>query len=405
MYQIEKIRNDFPILFQKIHNHNYIYFDSAATTQKPQCVIDAIVDAYTSTNSNIHRGIHSLSQKSTELYEHAREVVQKFIHAPKKEEIIFTKGATESINLVAYSFGEIAIKEGDEIVISAMEHHSNIVPWQILCEKKGAHLRIIPFCKNGELDMAEYKKGLNHKTKLVAVVHVSNSLGTINPVKEIIDIAHAGDIPVLIDGSQSIQHTPVDVSYLDCDFFVFSGHKVYAPNGIGVLWAKEKWLEKMPPYQSGGDMIKTVTLEKTTYNTLPFKFEAGTTNYVGAHALSVALSYIDDIGVQNVAQHEHELMQFALQSIENVPNIKIIGSSKNKAGAISFLVDGAHPSDVAMILDKQGVAIRTGTHCTEPVMQFYNITGTARLSFGLYNTKQEVEHVIQLLQKIAVMFS
>ncbi|MDA3883081.1 MAG: cysteine desulfurase [Bacteroidales bacterium] len=405
MYPIDKIKNDFPILSQKVHNHDYIYFDSAATTQKPQCVIDAIVYSYTHTNSNIHRGIHTLSRLSTDMYENARTIVQQFINAPKKEEVIFTKGATESINLVASSFGEIAIHEGDEIIISAMEHHSNLVPWQILCEKKQAKLRIIPFTDDGVLDMAVYRGLLSEKTKLVSIVHVSNTLGTINPIEEIIDIAHSYDVPVLVDGSQSIQHTPINVQKIGCDFFVFSGHKVYAPNGIGVLWAKEEYLEKMPPYQSGGDMIETVTLEKTTYNVLPFKFEAGTTNYVGAYALSVALEYLSEIGVARIAQHEHELMQYALQKITDMQHIQIIGTSLVKAGALSFMVDNAHPADIGMILDKQGIAIRTGTHCTEPIMQFYNIPGTVRISFGLYNSIEEIDYFLETIKKVIPMFN
>lgn len=404
MYPIQDIRNDFPILHQKIHGQNFIYFDSAATTQKPQCVIDAIVDMYTRYNSNIHRGIHSLSQKSTELYENAREIVQRFINASKKEEVIFTKGATEAINLVASSLGESYINKGDEIIITAMEHHSNLVPWQILCERKGAVLRFIPFLENGELDMAQYTKLLSAKTKLVSVVHVSNSLGTINPIKEIIDAAHSCYVPVLIDGSQSIQHCPVDVQQLDCDFFVFSGHKIYAPTGIGVLWAKEAWLEKMPPYQGGGDMVETVRLEKTTFNTLPFKFEAGTTNYVGAHALGVALRYVSSIGIESIQTHEHELMQHATKKLQEIEALKIIGTASHKAGAISFWLNGAHPADVGMILDKRGIAIRTGTHCTEPVMHYYGIPGTARISFGMYNTIEEIDSCMQVLRKVASMF-
>jgi len=404
MFDINSIRKDFPILHQKIHNYPLIYFDSAATTQKPQQVIDAIVDSYSKTNSNIHRGIHTLSQISTDLYEQARKKVQQFINAPKDSEIIFTKGVTESINLVAFSFGEAFLKPGDEIIVSAMEHHSNLVPWQMVCERKQAKLRFIPFNNNGVLDIETFKSLLNEKTKLVSIVHVSNSLGTINPIKEIIDIAHSYNVPVLIDGAQSVQHIPIDVQALDCDFFAFSGHKIYAPTGIGVLWGKEKWLEKLPPYQGGGDMIETVTLEKTIYNKLPFKFEAGTSNYVGAYALGVALDYIQNIGIQNIAEHEHSLMQYATQKLQQIEGITIYGNAPQKAGAISFLVAGAHPADIGMILDKKGIAIRTGTHCTEPVMQFYNIPGTARISFGMYNTIEEIDVFMEIVTKVSGMF-
>ncbi|OQA97631.1 MAG: Cysteine desulfurase [Bacteroidetes bacterium ADurb.Bin217] len=404
MYNINSIRNDFPILHQKIHNHDLVYFDNAATTQKPQQVIDAIVHSYTKTNSNIHRGIHTLSQLSTNMYEKARKQVQQFIHAPKSEEIIFTKGVTESINLIAHSFGEAFIKAGDEIIISAMEHHSNMVPWHMLCERKQATLRFIPFNSDGVLDIEAFKNSISEKTKLVSIVHISNSLGTVNPISEIIEIAHSHGIPVCIDGAQSIQHTPIDVQALDCDFFVFSGHKMYAPTGIGVLWGKESWLEKMPPYQGGGDMIETVTLEKITYNTLPFKFEAGTSNYVGAHALGVAIDYIQHIGIQHIETHEHSLMEYATSKLQNIEGLSIIGNAPKKAGAISFKVQGAHPADIGQILDKKGIAIRTGTHCTEPVMQFFNIPGTARMSFGMYNTISEIDYCCDVLNKVTRMF-
>ena len=405
MFDIQSIRNDFPILKQKIHNQNLIYFDSAATTQKPQQVIDAIVDSYSKTNSNIHRGIHTLSQISTDLYEQARKKVQTFINAPKDSEIIFTKGVTESINLVASSFGDAFISKDDEVIVSAMEHHSNLVPWQMLCERKQAKLRFIPFNHDGVLDIEVFKLLLNNRTKLVSIVHVSNSLGTVNPIKEIIDIAHSYNVPVLIDGAQSIQHFPINVQELDCDFFAFSGHKIYAPTGTGVLWGKEKWLEKMPPYQGGGDMIETVTLEKTIYNVLPFKFEAGTTNYVGAHALGVALDYITNIGIEEIAKHEHSLLVHATQKLQAIEGITIIGNAPHKAGAISFLVKGSHPADIGMILDKKGIAIRTGTHCTEPIMQYYKIPGTARVSFGMYNTIKEIDFFAETLQKVARMFA
>jgi len=404
MFDVQSIRKEFPILTQKVNNHDLIYFDNAATTQKPQVVIDAIVDAYTKTNSNIHRGIHTLSQISTTLYEQARQMVQTFINAPHDYEIIFTKGVTESLNLVAQTFGETFLHEGDEVIVSAMEHHSNLVPWQMVCERKGAILKFIPFNHDGVLDVETYKNLFSEKTKFVSVVHVSNTLGTVNPIKELIDIAHSHNVPIMIDGAQSVQHVPIDVQALDCDFFAFSGHKIYAPTGTGVLWGKEKWLEKLPPYQGGGDMIKTVTLEKTIYNTLPFKFEAGTTNYVGAHALGVALKYLMNIGLENIQQHEKELMQYATEKLSAIPQVSIIGNAPHKAGAISFEVAGAHCSDIGMILDKQGIAIRTGTHCTEPIMQFYGVPGTARLSFAMYNTKEEIDYFAKVLSTIALMF-
>ncbi len=404
MYDVQSIRNDFPILRQKVNNHDLVYFDNAATTQKPQIVIDSIVEAYTTTNSNIHRGIHTLSQKSTLLYEQARQMVKTFINAPHDYEVIFTKGVTESLNLVAQTFGEAFVNEDDEIIVSAMEHHSNLVPWQMMCERKKAVLKFIPFNHDGVLDIESYKKLFTEKTKFVSVVHVSNTLGTVNPIKELIAIAHEHNVPIMIDGAQSIQHCPIDVQELDCDFFAFSGHKIYAPTGTGVLWGKEKWLEKLPPYQGGGDMIKTVTLEKTTYNDLPFKFEAGTTNYVGAHALGVALEYVMNVGIKNIQKHETELMHYATEKLAAIPQVTIIGNASEKAGAISFEVEGAHPADIGMILDKQGIAIRTGTHCTEPIMQFYGVPGTARMSFAMYNTKEEIDYFTKILSRVAMMF-
>lgn len=404
MFDVQAIRKDFPILNQKVHNHNLVYFDNAATTQKPQAVIDAIVDSYTHTNSNIHRGIHTLSQISTGLYEDARKNVQRFINAPKDSEIIFTKGVTESLNLVAHTFSEAFLHENDEVIISAMEHHSNLVPWQMVCERKGAHLKFIPFNHDGVLNLEEYEKLFTPKTKFVSVVHVSNSLGTVNPIQKMIAIAHAHNVPIMIDGAQSIQHCKIDVQALGCDFFAFSGHKIYAPTGTGVLWGKEEWLEKLPPYQGGGDMIETVTLEKTTYNKLPFKFEAGTSNYVGAHALGIALNYVSAIGIENIQRHEEELMAHATKKLGEIPQVTIIGNAPQKAGAISFEVDGAHCADIGMILDKQGIAIRTGTHCTEPIMHYYGVPGTARLSFGMYNTKEEIDYFMSMLTKVAAMF-
>ncbi len=404
MFPIKTIRADFPILAQRIHNNPLVYFDNGATTHKPQCVIDAIADSYTRTNSNIHRGIHTLSQLSTDLYEQARMRVQKFINAPQSREIIFTKGVTESINLLAWSFGEKFINTGDEIIVSVMEHHSNLVPWQMLCERKGATLRFIPFFENGELDIKTYKTLLNERTKLVSITHVSNSLGTVNPIKTIIDLAHTQNIPVCIDGAQSVQHMAIDVQALDCDFFAFSGHKMYAPTGTGVLWGKEKWLAELPPYQGGGGMIKTVTLAHTEYNEIPFRFEAGTPDYVGAHALGVALEYVQKIGLAAIELHETELLNHATKCLQAIENVKIIGNAQHKSGAISFVVQGAHPADIGMILDKKGIAIRTGTHCTEPVMQFYDIPATARISFGMYNTIDEVNFFADTLQKVVRMF-
>ncbi|MCL2328814.1 MAG: cysteine desulfurase [Bacteroidetes bacterium] len=404
MFPIQSIRADFPILAQRIHNNPLVYFDNGATTQKPQCVIDAIVDSYTRTNSNIHRGIHSLSQCSTDLYEQARERVRKFINAPHGREIIFTKGVTESINLLAWSFGEKFIHEGDEIIVSTMEHHSNLVPWQMLCERKNAKLRFIPFFENGELDIECFKTLLNERTKLVSVTHISNTLGTVNPIKQIIDLAHAQGVPVCIDGAQSVQHTAIDVQALDCDFFAFSGHKIYAPTGIGVLWGKEQWLNDLPPYQGGGGMIKTVTLAHTDFNEIPFRFEAGTPDYVDAHALGVALEYVQSIGITGIEQHETELLNHATKRLQEIDAVRIIGTAAHKSGAISFVVNNAHPADIGMILDKKGIAIRTGTHCTEPVMQFYNIPATARVSFAMYNTLDEVDFFADTLRKVVRMF-
>lgn len=404
MYPIESIRNEFPILARRIHNNPLVYLDNAATTQKPQCVINAIVDSYSRTNSNIHRGIHTLSQETTDLYEQARERVRSFLNAPQSREIIFTKSVTEAINLLAWSFGERFIAEGDEIIISAMEHHSNLIPWQMLCERKQATLRFIPLFESGELDMETYKTLFNKHTKLVSVAHVANSLGTVNPLKEIIDIAHEHNVPVCVDGAQSVQHTAIDVQALDCDFFAFSGHKIYAPTGIGVLWGKEKWLSELPPYQGGGGMVKTVSLQHTDYNELPFRFEAGTPNYVGAHALGVALEYVQSIGLAAIEKHENALLERATQRLQQIEAVQLIGTAQHKAGAVSFTVAGAHPSDIGMILDKKGIAIRTGTHCTEPIMQFYCISATARASFGLYNTLEEVDFFADTLENVVRMF-
>lgn len=400
---IEKIRNDFPILHQKIHNKQLVYLDNTATTQKPKKVIDTISEYYLKYNSNIHRGVHFLSEKTTEAYENARKTVQTFIHAKHPHEIIFTKGTTDSINLVANSFGEQFINQGDEIIVSEMEHHSNIVPWQILRQRKGAILKVIPFNNKGELIISEFEKLISEKTKLVAIVHVSNTLGTINPIKEIIKKAHNYNIPVLIDGAQAIQHLIVDVQELDCDFYAFSGHKVYGPTGIGVLYGKENLLNEIPPYQVGGDMIESVTFEKTIYNILPFKFEAGTSNYIGAIGLAAAIEYISSIGIKNIALYEEELLKYATDKLYQIDGLKIYGNANKKTSAISFLIDGIHHYDAGMILDKMGIAVRTGLHCTQPIMDHFNIQGTVRASFAFYNTKQEIDILYDALLKVIQM--
>ncbi len=403
-YNVTDIRKDFPILKQQVHGKQLVYLDNSATTQKPQRVIDAITKCYTQYNSNIHRGIHKLSQMSTLAYEEARETAARFINAADSCEVIFTRGATESINLVASTFGEM-LQEGDHIVVSAMEHHSNLVPWQMLALRKNLKLSFIPFSHKGELDMEAYAQLLAQKPKLVSVVHVSNSLGTVNPIKTIIDQAHAVGAKVLIGAAQSIQHMPIDVQVLDCDFLALSGHKVYGPTGIGVLYGKAALLNEMPPYQGGGDMIETVSLERTIFNKLPFKYEAGTANYVGAIALGEALKYVSEIGLNEIAAHEDRLLALAEEGLRQIRGLTIYGNADKKAGAVSFLIEGAHAADLGMILDKQGIAIRTGTHCTEPVMQFYGIAGTARMSFGMYNTEDEVEYTVNMVKRAQQMFA
>lgn len=403
--QIQTIRNDFPILKEHIYNRNLIYFDNAATTQKPRCVVDSIEDAYYHTNSNIHRGVHFLSQKATTAHEDSRKQIADFIKAKNANEIIFTRGATEAINLVAFSYGEAFCHAGDEIVVSVMEHHSNIVPWQMLCERKGMKLRVIPMDENGELDMETFKTLLNSNTRMVAVSHVSNVLGTVNPVKEIIRTAHKQNIPVLIDGAQAVAHIAVDIEDMDADFYVFSGHKIYAPTGIGVLYGKEKWLNAMPPYQGGGEMIAKVSFEKTTYNELPFKFEAGTPDYIGSVALAKAIAYVQDIGLDNIAAYEHELLTYATQRLNEIENIRIIGTAQEKSGVISFLIGNTHPYDVGMLLDKLGIAVRTGHHCAQPLIDFLGIPGTVRASFAFYNTKEEIDIFIESLKKVSAMLA
>jgi len=400
---ISQIRKDFPILKREVNGKPLVYFDNGATSQKPQVVIDAITNYYTNENSNIHRGIHTLSQEATDAYEKARTTVQQFINAKHNHEIIFTSGTTGSINLVASSFGKKYIQAGDEIIISTMEHHSNIVPWQMLCEEKGAVLKVIPINDKGELLLEEFKKLLSSKTKMVAITHVSNTLGTINPVKEIIKLAKAVGAFVLIDGAQAVPHTKVDVQALDCDFYAFSGHKMFGPTGVGILYGKESILNELPPYQGGGDMIKTVTFEKTTYNELPHKFEAGTPNIVGGIGLGVAINYMNSIGIDNIEAYEHELLAYATEQIKQIEGVRIIGEAQNKASVLSFLVDGTHPTDIGMIIDKLGIAIRTGHHCTEPLMNRFNIPGTARASFAFYNTKEEIDTFILALERALKM--
>lgn len=401
--EIQHIRTDFPILTEKIYNKPLIYFDNAATTQKPKAVLDRIMYGYEHLNANIHRGVHFLSQKATEAHEEARKLVASYINAASSDEIIFTRGTTEAINLVAFSYGEYACSVGDEIVISVMEHHSNIVPWQMLCERKGMKLRIIPINEKGELNPDVFRSLINTRTKLVAITHVSNVLGTINPVKEIIKAAHAGNVPVLIDGAQAIPHINVDMQDLDADFYVFSGHKVYAPTGIGVLYGKREWLEKIPPYQGGGEMIQTVTFEKTTYNELPFKFEAGTPDYIGSTALAEALKYLEKIGIERIAAYEKELTEYATNRLMEIDGMKIFGTSEHKSAVISFLVGNIHPYDIGMLLDKLGIAVRTGHHCAQPLIDSLGIPGTVRASFAFYNTKEEVDTFIEALKRVVEM--
>ncbi len=401
----EQIRADFPILSEKIYNKPLIYFDNGATTQKPQCVVERIENGYYHLNANIHRGVHFLSQKATEAHEAARQTVADFLGTPRREEIIFTRGTTEAINLVAFSFGEAFCSEGDEIVISVMEHHSNIVPWQMLCERKKMKLRVIPMNEKGELEIAVFQQLLNERTKLVSVAHVSNVLGTINPVKDMIQMAHRMNIPVLVDGAQAVPHIRVDVLDLDADFYVFSGHKIYGPTGIGVLYGKEKWLNAIPPYQGGGEMISTVTFEKTTYNELPYKFEAGTPDYIGSTALAEALKYVLKTGIDQIADYEHELTDYATERLLEIENVRIIGTAKEKSSVISFLVGNIHPYDIGMLLDKLGIAVRTGHHCAQPLIDTLGIPGTVRASFAFYNTKKEIDLFIEALKRVVEMLS
>ena len=404
-FNIQKIRNDFPILGEKIYDKPLVYLDNGATTQKPRVVMETLEEIYARKNSSIHRGIHYLSEQMTEAYEEAREEVRSFINASDTKEIIFTSGTTGSVNTLAFSFGEKYVGEGDEIILSEMEHHSNLVPWQMLCERKKARLRVIPFDDRGELIMEEYTKLINERTRLVAVTYASNSLGTVNPVKEITRIAHEAGVPVMIDGAQMVQHGPVDVQDLDCDFFAFSGHKIFGPTGIGILFGKEQYLEEMPPGQGGGDMVDCVTFDKTTYNELPFKFEAGTTNYAGAIGMASALNYFRNLGIENVQQHEADLLKYATGKLQEVDGLVLYGTAKNKISVLSFLLEGVHPYDAGMILDKMGVAVRTGTHCTQPVMDHFNIDGTIRASMVFYNTREEIDLLVNGLERVRKMFS
>ncbi len=405
MYDINKIREDFPILQREVNKRPLIYFDNAATTQKPNCVIEAISQAYWQTNSNVHRGVHKLSQESTELHEGARRRIAEFLGAESSDEIIFTRGTTESINLVATSFGNTFVGEGDEIIISTMEHHANIVPWQMLAERKGAKLKVIRLNSIGELDLEHYKALLSERTKIVALSHASNVLGTINPIKEVIDLAHDRGVAVLIDGAQAVAHCPVNVQDLGADFYVFSGHKIYAPTGIGVLYGKREYLEKMPPYMGGGEMIAKVTFQKTTYNELPFKFEAGTPDYIGSQALAKAIDYLEGIGLEKIASYEAELLDYASKRLlDEFPNAYIFGQAKEKTAILSFGIGDIHPFDLGTLLDQLGIAIRTGHHCAEPLLNEFGYTAMARASFALYNTKEEIDKFFEALHRIVAMF-
>lgn len=403
MVNIEEIRKEFPILESRIYDKPLVYLDNAATTQKPKCVIDTISNVYTTMNSNVHRGVHHLSQVATTAMENSRETVRKFIGAKHSHEIIFTRGTTESINLVASSYGNTLLKEGDEIIISAMEHHSNIVPWQLLHARTGVKFRVIPLTGNCKLDIEAYKGMFNEKTRLVSVTHVSNVLGSTNPIKEIIEIAHSNDVPVLVDGAQSIPHKKIDVMELDADFFAFSGHKIYGPTGVGVLYGKELWLETMQPYNGGGEMIKSVRFDKTSFNDLPYKFEAGTPDYVGIIALGKAIEWVNSLGIENIAAHEHELTRYAVEQLKTIPEMRIFGEPDG--AAVSFLTGDIHPADLGTILDRLGIAIRTGHHCAQPLIDHLGIPGTARASFAVYNTKKEIDALIQGIKRAVKMFT
>jgi len=401
---IIELRHDFPILQREVYGKPLVYLDNAATTQKPRCVVEKIDEMYFTLNSNVHRGVHFLSQEATQAHENARKTVQKFIGAASESEIVFTRGTTESINLVASSFCRAFCKEDDEILITAMEHHSNIVPWQLQADIRGVKLRVAPINSRGELLLDEFEKKISPRTKLISVTHISNVLGTINPIDEIIRIAHKHDIPVLIDAAQSVQHIGVNVQQLDCDFLVFSSHKIYGPTGVGVLYGKEKWLNAMPPYQGGGEMIANVSFEKTTYNEIPFKFEAGTPDFVGTTALATALDYVSHLGIDNIVSCEHDLLEYATERLRSINGMRIFGEAQNKSSVLSFLVKDIHPYDVGTLLDKMGIAVRTGHHCAEPLMNFFGVPGTVRASFAFYNTREEIDLLANAIERIVKMF-
>ena len=404
MYNIQKVRDDFPILSRTVYDRPLVYLDNAATTQKPLCVLDAMRDEYLNVNANVHRGVHYLSQQATDLHEAARETVRRFINAPKTEEIIFTRGTTESINLVVSSFCEEFMGEGDEVIVSVMEHHSNIVPWQLQAAKRGIALKVIPIDDSGNLLMDEYEKLFSDRTKIVSVAHVSNTLGTVNPVKDIVRIAHEHGVPVMVDGAQSTPHFKVDVQDLDCDFFAFSGHKIYGPTGVGVLYGKEEWLDRLPPYQGGGEMIESVSFERTVFERLPFKFEAGTPDYVATHGLATALNYVSALGMDNIAAHERELTAYCMEQMQTIPGIRLFGTAPDKDAVVSFLVGDIHHLDMGTLLDRLGIAVRTGHHCAQPVMDRLGVQGVVRASFALYNTKEEIDALVSGVKRVATMF-
>jgi cysteine desulfurase/selenocysteine lyase len=401
----DAIREDFPILEQMVYGKPLVYLDNAATSQKPRVVIDELTQYYSTDNSNIHRGVHLLSERATASYEAARVKAQRFINAAESKEVIFTRGTTEAINLVANSYGRANVKAGDEVLITAMEHHSNIVPWQILCDEKGARLRVAPINDEGELILEELAALINRKTKIISLVHVSNALGTINPIRAVVEIAHRHEVPVMIDGAQAAPHIRLDVQELDCDFYAFSGHKVYGPTGIGVLYGKAELLDAMPPYQGGGDMIASVAFDKTTYNTLPYKFEAGTPNIAGTIGLGAAIDYVNKLGIERIARYEHELLEYGTEALSQISGLRLIGTAKEKAGVLSFVLDGVHPHDVGTILDREGIAIRTGHHCAMPLMNRFGIPATARASLAFYNTRKEIDALVEGIHKVKEVFA